>query len=39
VVKPGRQRRRIPDVVRPAATPGLAALLAATPVVRRLLIT
>jgi len=39
VVKPGWTRRRMPDVVRPSPTPGWAALLAATPVVRRLLIT
>ena len=36
VVKRGWTSRRIPDVVRPAATPAWAALLAATPLVRRL---
>ena len=38
-VKRGWTSRRIPDVVRPAASHAWAALLAATPLVRRLLIT
>ena len=39
VVKRGWTRRRMPDVIRPSPTPAWAALLAATPVVRRRLIT
>jgi hypothetical protein len=39
MVKRGWTQRRIPDVVRPRPTAAWAALLAATPVVRRLLIS
>lgn len=38
VVKPGRSIRRLPDVARPAPTRTWAALLAATPLARRLFI-
>jgi hypothetical protein len=38
VVKPGHTDRRLPRVIRPAATPAWAGLLASVPLVRRVVI-
>jgi hypothetical protein len=38
VVKPGHAQRRLPDVIRPSASPAWAGLLASVPLVRRLVI-
>jgi len=38
IVKPGHARRRLPQVIRPAASPAWAGLLASVPLVRRIVI-
>jgi len=38
VVKPGHARRRLPQVIRPRASPAWAGLLASVPLVRRIVI-
>ena len=38
IVKPGHARRRLPQVIRPAASPSWAGLLASVPLVRRIVI-